>query len=222
MRTASLSVPPMRWSLDGCVPICAATMLATFGVRATAKRLAQEMGTTKTLGTNLYEASLWFLQHEFHVLLCGWENNFPHNFLKLSATDAQPALREWLRSRAAMHHFAKKERKLFESFCDAGGQYMPRPVTPTHVCKAMSLGIPTMLVVNASLLLPIRERFAPHAVVPVKVTANRCTVYDPSFASPNGVMTYPTWQLFFASHYNGGEALFTCPKTMSLRTPIWT
>lgn len=194
-----------------CGAACAHMLTRYHGTRTSLRRLAQELrvGSSGILSPRL---GTWFLEHGFDVTIIGYEDAFPNRFITLDADEARVEVLDWCaRETKDLSWHRKSLRRVFPHFFEAGGKFLPRPVSRRDIRSALRRGLPPIIAIDVVTLYLTRERVDPHYVVVTGLSRDTIALNDP-YPEYGGAVEYDLDRFLHACYRNSGEALFIKPR----------
>lgn len=212
--TLKLKVPLIHQPDQISCGIAASKMVLRFhGYDHRFSWLAKEMHLRQE-GTDHLDIGLFFLKEGFWVKMNCWDWAFPPRLMQMPEEMAVAEILRWARRRTKYEYRSQKRtfRRLLPKFLAAGGQFVPRPVTPNEIRGALRRGEPPILSVNSCLLYGNNEKkTGGHYVVPCGYYKNEIFINDPSGKPYGGRKALDADFLTYASYRDDASAIFIKP-----------
>lgn len=212
-KMKKLDVPLTMQPKDSawCGAACAHMLMRYHGTRISLRRLAQELrvGSAGILSPRL---GTWFLEHGYDVTIMGYEDAFPNRFIALDADEARAEVLDWCaRETHDLSWKRKALRRIFPPFFEAGGKFLPRPVSRRDIRSTLRRGLPPIIAIDVVTLYLTREWTDPHYVVVTGMGRDKIAVNDP-YPEYGGTVEYDLDRFLHACYRNSAEALFIKPR----------
>jgi len=194
-----------------CGGACARMILRYFGKRYSLARLIRDIPVVN--GVFAEDLGCWFLKNGFDVTIIGWPNFLPRRFISVADDSARGEIRRWCRRRVRTPNWLRFQRRnCLTRFLDAGGVYLPRPVTRCDLHAAVRRGEPPVLELESAVLYQTREKTMAHFVVVTGMGRGRVWLNDP-YPGYGGKREYDLDRLLHASYISDSMAIFIRPKS---------